>query len=114
MTIDEMLEACDAITDARQLLNKTKVKMVPKSPDLKVYLALISWDGPVPPRIPSKTNPPNIEMTILAITKQSAEDKVREILGDDGYAVDDVNFLLHLREIEGPFKAGFVISRNGG
>ena len=83
--------------------------------ELKVYLALISWDGGfAPPRIPSKTNPPNIEMTILALTMMSAGDKVREILGDDGYAVDDVNFLLHLREIEGPFKAGFVISRNGG
>jgi len=105
MTIDEMLEACDAITDARQLLNKTKVKIVPQSPDLKVYLATIAW-----------VNQPTvkIEMTILGITKQSAGDKVRELLDHDGYDTDDSNFCLFLKEIEGPFKAGFVIARHGG
>lgn len=99
--------ALKGIHDAAQKLSQ-------QHEDLKVYLALISWDGPARPRIPSKTNPPRIEMTILAITKQSAEDKVREILGDDGYSIDDVNFLLHIREITGPFKAGFVIARHGG
>ena len=74
MTIDEMWDACQTINEARQLLNKTKI--VPKSPDLKVYCARASWDG---------QTSPNIEITILAITKQTAEDKVREILDDGGY-----------------------------
>lgn len=101
MTIDEMLDACDKINGARNLLNQTKI--VPQQPDdLKVYLATISWVG----------QPTKIKMTILGLTQMTAGDKVREILADDGYDTDDVNFRLFLKEIEGPFKAGFVISRN--
>lgn len=102
MTIEEMLDACDAIKDARDVL-KGQVKMVPQqAPDLKVYLAMVSWDG---------QTSPNLEMTILGITKQSAEDKVRELLDDDGYDTDDTNFRLYLKEVVGPFKAGFVIAK---
>ena len=72
--------------------------------ELKLFLALVSFNGPDDGPIP------NIEMTILHTTQANAQIEVLEILEQDGYRLDGINIVV--REIDGPFKAGFVISRN--
>lgn len=72
--------------------------------ELKLFLALVSFDGPDDGPIP------NIEMTILHTTQANAQIEVLEILEQDGYKIDGINIVVI--EIDGPFKAGFVISRN--
>jgi len=78
----------------------TNLTDVPTSVELKLFMALIQFRGQ-----------PDIEMTILHVTQQKAQLEVIDILEQDGYKMGDTINLV-VREIDGPFRAGFVISRN--
>ena len=54
-----------------------------------------------------------IKMTILAMNESDADDTTRQILKNDGYSNLSTS-LVHISEIKGPFKSGFVIARTGG
>lgn len=54
-----------------------------------------------------------IEMNLLDTDATKAAVTVRRILEEEGWADVD-KILLHIKEIEGPFEAGNVLSRYGG
>lgn len=68
--------------------------------ELKLFLALIQF-----------RSQHDIEMTILHTDQQTAQLEVIDILEQDGYKMGDTLNLV-VKEIDGPFQAGFVISRN--
>lgn len=72
---------------------------------LKLFQALISFNGPDDGPIP------NIEITLLDTNERAAGWTVTNILEKDGYDITEME--LHIKEIKGPFEAGYVISRYG-
>lgn len=83
-----------------------RISTVAQEEALNVYLVLVSFDGPDDMPIPK------IEITILHTAYQSAGVEVTKILKDQGYPTHGMN--ITVKEIHGPFEAGYVIARHGG
>ena len=98
--VDDLNKFCKNCGRRGMIGDPRCVMCKPNPVELKLFMALIQFRGQ-----------PDIEMTILHKTQQEAQLKVIDILEQDGYKMGDTLNLV-VREIDGPFDVGFVISRN--
>ncbi len=105
---DVLIKAQDALKD--MVRGIADGKAAKESERLRLFQVFITFPSDM---VTNAATALEIKMTILAMNESDADDTTRQILKNDGYSNLSTS-LVHISEIKGPFKSGFVISRYGG